>query len=238
MFLLKDVRCMGFNHCNYLGDLELEKKETNGIRLYNIPNGDWVPSITSVTSFYNRQIFIDWRKRIGIEEANKITKRATARGTDFHEAAQAYLENRDLVWEDYLPATKFMFHHAAPYLDKINNIHAIERTLYSEYLGLAGRVDCIGEYEGELAVIDFKTSDKIKPEEWLENYFVQETFYAAAYYELTEIPVKKLITLMVTPGGEVKVFDKRNKGDYIKLLVRYIKEFVHHNTRSDNVEGE
>ncbi len=72
----------------------------------------------------------------------------------------------------------------------------------------------------------------------MENYFVQETFYAAAYYELTEIPVKKLITLMVTPGGEVKVFDKRNKGDYIKLLVRYIKEFVHHNTGSTNVEGE
>ena len=72
----------------------------------------------------------------------------------------------------------------------------------------------------------------------MENFFVQETFYAAAYYELTQIPVKKLITLMVTPGGEVKVFDKRNKGDYIKLLVRYIKEFVHHNTRSDNVEGE
>ena len=91
------------------------------------------------------------------------------------------------------------------------------------------RVDCIAEYEGELAVIDFKTSEKIKPEEWLENYFVQEMFYATAYYELTGIPVKKLITIMVTPGGEVKVFDKRNKGDYIKLLVRYIKEFVSHN---------
>ena len=79
-------------------------------------------------------------------------------------------------------------------------------------------------------MIDFKTSDKIKPEKWLENYFVQEMFYASAYYELTGIPVKKLITLMVTPGGDVKVFDKRNKDDYIKLLVRYIKEFVHHNT--------
>ena len=227
---------MTFIYENHLGDLELSKKETNGIRLYNLPDGRWVPSITSVTSFYNRQIFIDWRKRVGIEEANRITKKATARGTDFHEAAQAYLENRDLVWEDYLPATKFMFHHATPYLDKINNIHAIERTLYSEYLGLAGRVDCIAEYEGELAVIDFKTSEKIKPEKWLENYFVQEMFYAAAYYELTGIPVKKLITLMVTPGGEVKVFDKRNKGDYIKLLVRYIKEFVSHNTRSENGE--
>ena len=172
---------MIFEHCNHLGELELKKKETPGCRLYELPDGQWVPSITSVTSFYNRQIFIDWRKRIGLEEANKITKRATARGTDFHEAAQAYLENRDLVWEDFLPATQFMFHHAKPYLDKINNIHAIERTLYSEYLGLAGRVDCIAEYEGELAVIDFKTSEKIKPEKWLENYFVQETLYASAY---------------------------------------------------------
>ncbi len=221
---------MNFTHCNYLGDLELNKKETNGIRLYNLPNGDWVPSITSVTSFYNRQIFIDWRKRVGIEEANRITKRATTRGTDFHEAAQAYLMNLQMDWNEFMPLTKIMFAHAKPYLDKINNIHAIERTLYSEYLGLAGRVDCIGEYEGELAVIDFKTSDKIKPEKWLENYFVQEMFYASAYYELTGISVKKLITLMVTPGGDVKVFDKRNKDDYIKLLVRYIKEFVHHNT--------
>jgi hypothetical protein len=224
---------MTFNHCNFLGDLELEKKETNGIRLYNLPNGDWVPSITSVTSFYNRQIFVKWRQRVGLEEANRITKRATTRGTDFHQVCQDYLDNKELNWDDYQPMTKFMFYHLKPELDKINNIHAIERTLYSEYYGLAGRVDCIAEYEGELAVIDFKTSDKIKPEEWIENYFVQEMFYAAAYYELTEIPIKKLITLMVTPSGEVKVFDKRNKGDYIKLLVRYIKEFVHHNTGSN-----
>jgi genome maintenance exonuclease 1 len=224
---------MNFIHHNFLGDLELEKKEQNGIRLYNLPNGEWVPSITSVTSFYNREIFVNWRKRVGIEEANRITKRATARGTDFHQVCQDYLENKELVWENYQPISKFMFYHAKPYLDKINNIHAIERTLYSEYLGLAGRVDCIGEYEGELAVIDFKTSEKIKPEEWLENYFVQETFYGAAYYELTGIPIKKLITLMVTPSGEIEVFDKRNKGDYIKLLVRYIKEFVQHNTGSN-----
>jgi len=185
-----------------------------------------------VTSFYNREIFVKWRKRIGLEEANRITKRATARGTDFHQVCQDYLENKELNWDDYQPLSKFMFFHTKPYLDKINNIHAIERTLYSEYLGLAGRVDAIGEYEGELAVIDFKTSEKIKPEEWLENYFVQEMFYGSAYYELTGIPIVKLITIMVTPGGDVKVFDKRNKNDYIKLLVRYIKKFVLHNIRS------
>jgi hypothetical protein len=224
---------MSFIHYNYLGEIELEKKEQNGIRLYNLPSGAWVPSITSVTSFYNRQIFVKWRERVGLEEANKITRIATARGTDFHQVCQDYLENKELNWDDYQPLTKFMFYHLKPELDKINNIHAIERTLYSEFFGLAGRVDCIAEYEGELAVIDFKTSTKIKPEEWIENYFVQEMFYASAYYEMTDIPIKKLITLMVTPSGEVKVFDKRNKGDYIKLLVRYIKEFVHHNTRSD-----
>ena len=213
---------------NYLGDVELEVKETTGCRLYKIPNGDWVPSITSVTSFYNRQKFIDWRKRVGEEEANRITKKATTRGTDFHEAAQGYLEGKELLWDNFLPATQFMFHHAKPFLDKIDNIHAIGRTLYSEYFGLAGRVDCIAEYDGELAVIDFKTSEKIKPEEWLENYFVQETAYACMYYEMTGITVKKLITIMTTPSGEVKIFDKRNKDEYIKLLVRYIKEFVTH----------
>ena len=146
---------MTFTHCNFLGELELDKKETPGCRLYQLPNGNWVPSITSVTGFYNREVFVNWRKKIGLEEANRITKKATSRGTDFHEAAQAYLENKELDWDDYKPLTKFMFHHLKPELDKINNIHAIERTLYSEYLGLAGRVDCIAEYEGELAAVSY-----------------------------------------------------------------------------------
>ena len=211
---------------NHLGDLELKKKEVDGIRLYNLPNGDWVPSITSVTSFHNREVFRKWRQRVGDAEANRITKESTTRGTDYHEAAQAYLENRELDWNNYLPLTEFMFKSSQPYLDKIGKIHAIERTLYSEYLGLAGRVDCIAEYDGELAIIDFKTSKKIKPEKWIEQYFVQETAYACMYYELTGIPVEKLITIMVTPEGDVHVYDKRNKSDYIKLLVNYVKEFV------------
>ena len=200
---------------NHLGDIELKKKETPGCRLYELPNGDWVPSITSVTSFYNREKFIKWRKKVGEEKANQITRKATSRGTDFHEVAQDYLEGKSLDWESHLPASKFMFHSCKSILDRIDNIHAIERTLFSEYLGVAGRVDCIAEFDGELAVIDFKTSEYIKPEEWLENYFVQETFYACAYYEI-----------MQCPNGENHVFDKRNKDEYIKLLVKYIKKFV------------
>ena len=218
---------------------DLERETIDGVRYYKVPDEEELlrlVSITSVTSHFNKEIFVKWRKKIGNEEADRITKKATARGTDFHEVAQDYLLNKELNWDNYRPLSKFMFHHLKPELDKINNIHAIERTLYSEFFGLAGRVDCIAEYEGELAVIDFKTSEKIKPEKWIENYFVQEMFYASAYYELTGIPIKKLITLMVTPGGEIQVFDKRNKGDYIKLLVRYIKEFVSHNTRTENGE--
>ena len=134
-------------------------------------NGEWVPSITSVTSFYNRQIFAKWRARVGIEEANRITKKATTRGTDFHEAVELYMLNKEIDWDEFRPLTKFMFHHATPYLDRINNIHAIERTLFSEYLGLAGRVDCIAEYEGELAVIDFKTSEKNKTRRVVRKLF-------------------------------------------------------------------
>ena len=224
---------MTFTHLNHLGDLELAKIEVDGKRIYYLPNGRTAYSITTVTSFAKRKTILEWRKRVGEEKANRISQKASARGNDFHQVCQDYLENKELNWDDYKPLTKFMFFSAKKELDKINNIHAIERTLYSEYFGLAGRVDCIAEYDGELAVIDFKTSEEIKPEEWIENYFVQEVFYAAAYYELTDIPPVKLITIMVTPSGEVKVFDKRNKGEYIKLLVRYIKDFVSNSFKPD-----
>ena len=217
---------MIFEHCNHLGDIELEKKETPGCRLYHLPDGSWVPSITSVTSFYNRQIFVEWRKRVGEDEANRITKKATTRGTDFHEAVEVYMRNNELDWNQFKPATQFMFHHAKPYLDKIDNVHAIERTLYSEYLGLAGRVDCIAEYEGELAVIDFKTSKKPKPRKWIDHYFVQCAAYACMLYEMKEIPVKKFVIIMSCENGEVKVYEERNKAKYIKLLSEYIGEFV------------
>ena len=107
--------------------------------------------------------------------------------------------------ENVLPSTKFLFLQSKKLLDRIDNIHALEKSLYSDYFGLAGRVDCIAEYDGELAVIDFKTSTKIKPEEWIENYYVQETAYACMYFEMTGIPVKKLITIMVAENGECKV---------------------------------
>jgi genome maintenance exonuclease 1 len=219
-----------FKHVNHLGDIELKSKEIDGVRFYTTPSGNSFPSITSVTSHKNREFFAEWRQKVGEEEANRICKIATTRGTKFHEVCQDYLENN--LKENYNSESLFMFEAAKPYLDKIGLVHAIERSMYSEVLGIAGRVDCIAEYDGELAVIDFKTSTKIKKEEWIEQYFVQETAYACMYFELTGIPVKKLITIMVTPDGEVKVFDKREKMYYIKLLTNYIKQFI-----SDKLES-
>ena len=218
-----------FTHLNKLGDFELEANTIDGVRYYTLPSGKKAPSITSITSFYNRQIFKNWREKVGEEQANKITKVATDRGTKFHDLVEKYLLNEDInSLKNVLPATKARWIAARDALNNIDNIHALEKPLYSEYFGIAGRVDCIAEYEGELAVIDFKTSKKIKPEKWLENYFVQETAYACMYYEMTGTPVKKIVTLMVADNGDVKVYEKRNKGEYIKLLTKYIKEFVTH----------
>ena len=218
-----------FTHLNKLGDFELEANTIDGVRYYTLPSGKKAPSITSITSFYNRQIFKNWREKVGEEQANKITKVATDRGTKFHDLVEKYLLNEDInSLKNLLQTTKARWIAAREALNNIDNIHALEKPLYSEYFGIAGRVDCIAEYEGELAVIDFKTSKKIKPEKWLENYFVQETAYACMYFEMTGISVKKIVTLMVADNGDVKVYEKRNKGEYIKLLTKYIKEFVTH----------
>lgn len=214
-----------FQHVNYLGDADIESFDIDGVRHYPVATDKVYPSITSITSFKTKKVIEEWRNRVGEDEANRISKKATTRGTKFHEICQNYLENKELIKEDYDPLIWFMFHHAKPYLNNIGMIHAIERALYSHQLQVAGRVDCIAEYDGGLAIIDFKTAEKIKPEKWIQNYFVQEMFYGCAYYEMTGIPIQKLITIMVTPSGDVKVFDKRDKMHYIKLLSEYIKEF-------------
>ena len=221
-----------FKHLDYLkGETDLEATSIDGTRFYKVPSGDLYPSITSVTSFYNREVFYEWRKRVGDEKANKITRESTFRGTKYHDLVEHYLKNEDInKIDNVLPSTKFLFLSSQANLNRINNIHALEKSLYSDYFGLAGWVDCIAEYDGERGVIEFKTSAKIKPEEWIENYFVQETAYACMYFEMTGIPVKKLITIMVAENGECKVYEKRNKDHYIKLLTRYIKKFVDYKT--------
>ena len=208
---------------------EVEAVNQDGVRYYPIPGADkYYPSVTSITSFQNAKFFASWRKRIGEDEANRITARATQRGTAFHSITEDYIKG-ELNLDRYLennPLSVRMFQSAKDTFDRIDNIHCLETFLYSHYLGLAGRVDCIAEFDGELAVIDFKTSTKEKKEDWVEHYFVQETAYAAMFLELTGIEVKKIVTLIAVEDGSVQVFQKYNLDDYLQLLKSYIEDFV------------
>ena len=217
---------MIFDHID-LNLPQLERETIDGVRYYKVPDNDELiklVSITSVTSHKNRQVFVNWRKKVGEEEADKITKQATSRGTDMHTLVENYLYNRNLP--EVQPLSDFLFKISKSTLNRINNIHALEGSLYSKQLGIAGTVDCIAEFDGELSIIDFKTSKKPKPREWIEHYFVQCMAYGCMLYELTGIPVKKLVIIMACENGECIVYEERDKTKYIKLLTEYIREFV------------
>jgi hypothetical protein len=218
---------MKFDHVDV--DLPQLKRETiDGVRYYTVPGETdllKLVSITSVISHYNKEFFASWRKRVGEEEADKITRKATARGTDAHTLIEKYLRNMDLK-SDVLPISEMLFQISVPELKRINNIHALEGSLYSKYLGIAGTVDCIAEHDGELSIIDFKTSKKPKPREWIEHYFVQCCAYACMLHELTGLTVKKFVIIMTCENGECVTYEERDKEKYLRLLTQYIKKFV------------
>lgn len=214
---------MKFNHVD-LTLPTLQREHVDDLRYYKTPTNKKLVSITTVISNYKKEFFNDWRKRVGLEEAEKITKRATSRGTDFHTLVENYLYNKDLPPVQEL--SEFLFDVARPELDRINNIRALEGALYSEILGIAGTVDAIAEFDGELAIVDFKTSAKPKPRQWIEGYFVQCAAYSAMLYELTGIPVKKFVIIMACENGECVIYQERDKEKYLKLLIKYIEKFL------------
>jgi genome maintenance exonuclease 1 len=216
-----------FNHVE-MNLPKLEREEIDGVRYYKVPGEDNLSrlvSITSVTSFHNKHIFEQWRKKVGEQEAARVNKQATSRGTDLHSLAESYLKNEDKL-PNVQTLSQFLFKIAKSKLDNIDNIHALESSLYSKVLGIAGTVDCIAEYNGELAVIDFKTSKKPKPKEWIEHYFVQCAAYACMFYEITGVAVKKLVIIMACEDGDCVVYEEYDKMKYIRLLNDYIREFI------------
>ena len=206
----------------------IDRETIDGVRYYKIPDDEQLlklVSITSVISHYNKEFFAKWRKRVGEVEANKITKQATSRGTDFHTLTEFFLKNEECD-TDVLPISQFLFKIAKSELKNLNKIYGLEKALYSKELGVAGTVDCIAEYKGELAIVDFKTSKKAKPREWIDHYFVQCAAYACMLYEMTGIIVKKFVIIMACEDGDCVVYEEYDKATYIKKLSKYIVKFV------------
>jgi hypothetical protein len=190
-------------------------------RLYETPDGKKYPSVTSVLSVLSSDSIAEWRKKVGEEEANKISARASNRGTRIHSLCEDYLikgkAEPDMFDYD-------MFNSIKPYLNEINNIHALETPLYSHYLQVAGTVDCIAEYEGKLSIIDFKTSSRVKSRDDIHGYFMQTAAYAVAFEELTKIPVGRLVIIMGVDNERPIIFNEK-RDDWIHQFIHLRGEF-------------
>ena len=176
-------------------------------RAYVTPDGSRYPSITTVLGILSEESIRKWRERVGAEEANRISRKAANRGTNLHLVAEKYVNNETDYLEGQLPHVVELFKSIQPILDRsVDNVHFQEVSLYSDMFQIAGRVDCIAEFDGVLSTIDYKTSSKPKQKEWISSYFMQAAFYAAAYYELTGIPIQQTVIVIAVEGDEPQVF--------------------------------
>ena len=215
-----------------LGYSDLESiTNDNGKRQYLTPAGNSYPSITTILSAKENPAIEAWKKRVGEEEAARISKIAVTIGNSLHDNSEKYLKNQ-LTKEDISSLStmdKWMFKSFRSLLDRIDNVIALETALYSDNLKIAGRVDCIAEFDGVPAIIDFKNSKKLKKEEWIEDYFLQATFYSYAFYERTGKLIENIRILVCVRDGQIQVFEKNVK-DYVKKLDNRVKEYYTKNS--------
>ena len=212
-----------FKYVDGLPELkQLDTDESTGERFYITPNGVKLPSVTTVLGYFKKKSLIEWRNRIGNEEADKVMFRASNRGTRFHNMMESYLRNEDDYLNGIMPDMKQSFNDMKETLDLIDNIRYIESPLHSEKLGVAGRTDVIAEFAGVPSIIDFKTSTKEKKEEWIGNYFEQGTAYALMYEELVKEPINQIVILISVDFMEHPQVFIRDKNQYVQSLLEKI----------------
>ena len=202
---------------------ELNTKSSDTGRFYETPEGQSYPSVTTITGLLSKASILAWRQRVGDSKADAITKAATTRGNKVHKMAEMYLRNEMAsqinLFEDPMPHIEDMFLQLTELLDNnIGIINAIEAPLYSDQLKVGGRVDVIAEWDGELAVIDFKTSSKPKKESWIDGYFMQSSAYALMFEELTGIKINKIVIAIAVENNRSQVF--------IKDSTEYLQQFI------------
>ena len=219
-----------FIHVDDINDVDVPQRTTqNGKRVYLTPGGKHYPSITSIIGSQPKPSLVEWRERVGVEEANRVIKEATTLGTAVHLLCERYLYNYELrsnvdghVGID--DEAMSIFNRIRFLLGNINQIVGLEIPLYSDILKVAGTTDCVAEYNGVLSVIDFKTSKKEKKEEWIEDYFIQCSAYAAMFEEHTDIAVDDIVIMMVAEDGSIQIYEKKTK-DYLSKLAGMMAQF-------------
>ena len=190
-------------------------------RVYQTPSGRAYPSVTSVLGMLGKKEIMEWRARVGEEEANRVSARAARRGTAIHSLCEDYLLNKEVKAGPFDLET---FLSISPYLDKINNIHCLETQLYSDYLQVAGTVDCIAEYEGKMSIIDFKTSKRVKTRDDIHGYFMQTAAYAVMFEERTGIPVGRLVIIMAVDDEQPLIFNEK-RDDWINRFIELREDY-------------
>ena len=192
-------------------------------RVYTTPNGRKYPSVTTVLSLLTEDVIQAWRKRVGEEEANRVGGRAAARGTQVHAIIERYLKNEDTT--NYLPHIRQSLENVRPILDKsVGKIFRLEAPLYSDHLGVAGRVDMVGEFDGVPSIVDFKTSKRVKTKDKIHNYFCQMSAYAIMWEERTGMPIVNTVIVMDVDDNEPIVF-REHRDNWTGMLTDTIDKY-------------
>jgi ATP-dependent exoDNAse (exonuclease V) beta subunit len=192
-------------------------------RIYTTPSGIEYPSVTTVLAAVSDASWLEeWRKAVGRDVADKITKEAAARGTSMHEIIEKHLLGQD-VSADKDASGYPLYRSLLIYLRKVEPI-SLELPVWSNRLKIAGRIDCVGLYENKLSIIDFKSSRKEKRAEQIDNYFLQCTLYALAIYELLHIECKQIVVLISSNAGFPQVF-KRETRNYVKNAINVVGNY-------------
>lgn len=202
-----------FEHVSGIDLLELTSETTEKGRFYTTPEGNKYPSVTTVLTLGTDQSWKgEWIARVGKEEADRISRKATTRGTAVHEITEQYLRNNTFYTKGHMPANVMSFKKIQPFLDKnIGKIAGLEIPLYSDTLRTAGRVDCIAEWNGQWSIVDFKTSKKEKSRDDIHSYFLQCSAYAMMMYERTGILCKQAVIVMTVDEGSSLVFVEKTR---------------------------
>ncbi len=186
-------------------------------RTYQTPSGIKLPSVTTVTGFEGKEGFDIWRRKNPAESV-----RVVDRGNKIHSMMEHLLKNEEVELTENVEIDS-LFHMLKNHVeDHIDNVYALETQMWSESIGLAGRVDCICDYDGKLSVVDFKGSNKEKAESGIKNYFQQATAYALMYQEITGRKVEQIVILVANETGVLQEF-KRKPIDYVDGLLRAIQ---------------